>query len=231
MTDEQIPLRGGFFTTDPRLDALPSYDERNRNFPVTAVVEATAPRSYTWALGISNLNQGREGACTGFATAHDLAARPVAISGVTADLARRLYLRAKQIDEWPGEDYEGSSVLAAVKAAKELGYYGEYRWAFGESDLALGVGYKGPAILAVPWFEGMYNTNANGFIRPTGQVAGWHAILTNGIRVTGEGYYILSNSWGSSWGQMGEAKISRADMRTLLTRGGTACIPVQRLRP
>lgn len=223
-----MKLRDGTTVEDPRLDRLEFFDPRSRNFPVTSVIEATKPRSYTWRCR-AWLDQGREGACVGFATAHDIAARPLELPSSNA-LATKIYKRAQFIDEWEGEQYSGTSVLAGMKAAVELGYYGEYRWAFGEADLALAVGYKGPAILGVPWYEGMYAPDAKGFLHPTGQRVGGHAILCNGISVQG-GRYRVHNSWGSDWGINGEAWISRADMRTLLGQGGEACIPVVRRRP
>lgn len=61
------------------------------------------------------LDQGQEGACTGFALAavvnfllhqrfHKMSASP-----------RMLYEMARRYDEWPGEDYEGSSARGAMK--------------------------------------------------------------------------------------------------------------------
>lgn len=62
------------------------------------------------------LNQGSEGACTGFALAaviNFLLAgqnRPFGVS------PRMLYELARRYDEWPGEDYDGSSARGAMKA-------------------------------------------------------------------------------------------------------------------
>lgn len=220
-------LRGGHVTSDPRLDRVPHFDPRSRAFPAVVGLGDKRPRSYSWAIGVT-LDQGMEGACAGFAVAHEAAARPAPVPGVTEDVARGVYHRARELDEWPGEDYEGTSVLAAVKAGAERGWYVEYRWAFGEEDLALALGYHGPAILGIRWYEGMHNPDASGLIRPTGALSGGHAILCRGISLRHD-VYRLHNSWGELWGvERGDCFISRADMARLLHEDGEACIPVVR---
>ncbi len=221
-----LPLR----PSDPRLDRVVEFDERSRKFPVTAVIEATKPRSFTWRPGPVVLDQGREGACVGFSIAQDLAARPVVVPGVTAQNAQRIYHRAQQIDEWPGEAYEGTSVLAGMKAAVEAGYFSGYRWAFGEQQLALAVGYKGPAVIGVPWYSGMFNTDMAGVLHVKGDLVGGHAILVYGIDLK-RGFYKLRNSWGADWGIDGNCLLSRVDMAKLLGAQGEAVIPVGRTKP
>lgn len=208
-----------------RLDYVPVFDERSRSYPVTAIA-AGELQTRTWTTSIV-LDQGQEGACTGFAVAHELDAEPDHVADVDAELATALYKRAQQIDEWPGEDYSGSSVLAAVTAAKELGYIAEFRWAFGEADLALAVSTVGPAVIGVNWHEGMSDPDEDGFLHPDGELVGGHAILVKGIDLERDAY-LLQNSWGQGWGELGEAWLSREDMRALLAAGGEACIPLVR---
>lgn len=206
---------------------LASFDERSRSFPIrTLIARKAKPRSYTWHCGIA-LDQGTEGSCTGYAVAHEAAARPVEVAGITAAIAQEVYHRARQLDEWPGEDYDGSSVRAAIKAGQERGWYKEYRWAFGEEDLALAIGYKGPAVLGIPWYSGMTKPDKNGLIKLSGILQGGHAILCNGYNAETKTYR-LHNSWGESWGIKGECFISASDMAVLLKKKGEACIPVIR---
>ena len=223
---ETIELKGGFSTQDPRLDRIPQFDERSRQYPIRTMLTTTRPRSYKWRPG-SVLDQGREGACVGFSWAGELSARPRMVNGVDDAMALRIYKRAQLIDEYPGENYAGTSVLAGAKVCQELGKITEYRWAFGIDDLIMAVGYKGPAVLGIDWYDSMYSTNAEGYITLTGRIVGGHAILARGVNVKEE-YFILRNSWGPDWGNGGDGKITFADLDTLLKNNGEACIPVKR---
>lgn len=207
-------------------DRLPEFDPKSRLFPIRSLVAGNPIRGYTWRCD-ANLNQGREGACVGFSWAHELAARPVPVRGLTNDKARSIYFEAQRVDEWEGETYEGTSVLAGAKVLQRQGLIGEYRWAFGLTDLLLALGYKGPAVLGLNWHEGMFEPDNNGFIHPTGQVLGGHAIMANAVSKTGR-YVRLHNSWGPDWGQNGSAKISWDDLDILLREQGEACIPTGR---
>jgi hypothetical protein len=214
------------------LGRIVEFDERSRDYPIRAVLEAekfTKPRSYTWKVPV-RLNQRREGACVGFAWAHEAAARPVVIGGLSDALARDMYKRAQQLDQWPGEAYSGTSVIAGAKVMKERGWLAEYRWAFTLEDALTAVSRTGPAVLGIPWYESMYYPNADGFIKPVGGMAvGGHAILCNGVSVRGK-FATLTNSWGAAWGNNGACKISWDDLGRLLDESGEVCIPVERTK-
>jgi hypothetical protein len=200
-------------------------DPRSRSYDVRGIVDRTQPRSYTWRVG-AWLDQGREGACVGFAWAHEIAARPK-VHDVTPQLATTIYHEARKIDPWPGENYDGTSVLAGVKVAQRLGYFHEYRWAFSLQDALTVVSRHGPAVIGVNWYSGMWDTDANGYIRPTGSVVGGHAIVLNGVNVKGR-YATLHNSWGPRWGVNGSARITWDDLGRLLDERGEVCVPVVR---
>lgn len=210
-------------TADRRLDRLVMFDKRSEKFPLTASLKTgKKPKSYTWRCGLY-LDQGVEGSCTGCGITHELAARPVEVKRLHIGYAKRLYLAAQTIDEWPGmePDYYGTTVLAAVKVAHHLGWFDSYRWAFGLDDLIMGVGHSGPAVLGLKWFEGMQNPGARSFISPTGRLVGGHCILCNGVDVKKE-CFRLHNSWGVDWGKKGECFITFADMKKLLKDEGEA---------
>lgn len=218
---------------DPRLGRLIEFDERSRDFPIRTLLleagEPKPPRSYTWRVGVW-LDQGQEGACVGFAWAHELAARPRVV-GVDAGIARGIYRRAQDLDSWPGADYSGTSVLAGAKATLELGHMSEYRWAFGLSDLVLALGYSGPAVLGLNWHEGQFHPELDGRIRPSGALLGGHAILAFRVetpRPDRIGKIWLHNSWGPAWGAGGDCYLTFDDMGALLEAGGEACIPIGR---
>ncbi len=235
-------LRDGSATEDRRLDRLVSFDERSRAFPVRAVLPDRKPRAYTWRSVTTD--QGREGACTGHAVTQEAAARPVPAFGdplkAPPDVARlntvaySAYRRAQQLDPWPGEEpaYSGSSVLAAVKAGQEQGWWTEYRWALGPgadaaaNDVILSVGYRGPVIMGTYWYEGMYRPDPNGALNVAGSIVGGHAYLLTSYSIKRDAVF-TPNSWGGA----GAGWISRADLTRLLAEDGEACVPTVRRHP
>lgn len=234
-------LRDGSTTTDPRLDRIPYFDPASRNFAVADLFTAgQRPKSVLWTLppGSDILDQGQEGSCVGNGVTNELRYNPIPIPDLDERFARQqIYWPAQRSDDWPGGSYpdatptyEGTGVIYGIKVAAKLGFYGEYRWAFSEPDLARSLSI-GPAVLGVNWWTGMMRPDGSGFISPTGSVAGGHCILCVGVNVTA-GYYILQNSWGPNWGvNRGCCKVSRADMARLLKDQGEACIITQRLAP
>jgi hypothetical protein len=81
------------------------------------------------------LDQGEEGACTGFGLAaivnylqwrHSLETR----ESVACVSPRMLYQMALLYDEWPGEDYEGSSCRGAMKGWFHHGVCSERKWPY-----------------------------------------------------------------------------------------------------
>jgi hypothetical protein len=81
------------------------------------------------------LNQGTEGACTGFGLAGvaNYLLR-TQVGGFNDDFkpvsSRMFYEMAKLHDEWPGSDYEGSSCRAAVKGWHRYGVCRETEWPY-----------------------------------------------------------------------------------------------------
>lgn len=209
--------------TERTFDRVPQFDPKSLQYPIRQLVAAKPRRSYTWRVPVK-LDQGYEGACVGFGWTHERAARPKEHPEMTNNDARSVYYRARQLDVWPGENYEGTSVIAGAKTAVEKGWISEYRWALGpgataaENDLALAVGYKGPAVIGSYWYEGMMEPDENGFLRPTGDILGGHCYLAHGYNVK-LGYKIW-NSWGTGF----YGYISPQDMITLLNNDGEACI-------
>jgi hypothetical protein len=229
MVVHTIQLRGGATTSDPRLDRVPQFDPKSRLYRAVEGIETRPLRSYSWNKNIWLDQNPYGGLCVGFSLAQEAAARPVVVRGVTDDFAVHIYREAQKIDEWAGEDYEGTSVLAGAKVLHREGYLSEYRWAFGEDDLALVVGYKGPAVLGIPWYESMFFPDYDGFVKVEGEMAGGHAILCAAISLKRDAYR-LDNTWGKQWGQNGSCWIRRADLDRLLHEWGEACVPVIRGR-
>lgn len=237
---EKITLKGGYATEDPRLDRVPRFDRRSRNYSAVDVeIKRKKPRSYSWnfpkATGNPYLDQGMEGACVGFSAGNELVLRPAVVEQVTPQMCReQIYWEAQRTDPWEGgaypgasPRYEGTAVIDGAKAVRKLGYIGGYQWAFGIDDAIMALGYKGPIIFGIRWYDGMFNTDAKGFITPTGRHRGDHAIVGNIINMKEE-WVGLPNSWGADWGVDGMAKIRLADLDWLLRRDGEACVYLKR---
>src|SRR5690349_17812921 len=77
------------------------------------------------------LDQGSEGACTGFGLAtvanYLLTTRKVEPDCIPVS-PRMLYEMAKRYDEWPGEDYSGSSARGAMKGWHKHGVCSHEHW-------------------------------------------------------------------------------------------------------
>jgi hypothetical protein len=212
----------------PGFGRRPEFDEASRNYPVRHLLgPRRLPRTWVWACD-RVLDQGSEGACVGYSWSHELIADPVPVADIDNYTALAVYHRAQQLDEWPGENYDGTSVLAGAKAIVEAGWLLEYRWAFGLADVLETLSYLGPVILGINWYDGMMDPNSDCYLDVSGGIAGGHAILARGVDVDNQGV-LLHNSWGQSWGCDGTAWISWGDLDRLLHEDGEACVPVIRV--
>lgn len=226
---------------DYKLDWVSRQDPLSLGFPIRAIVDRTVPSNMTWRTPPIPLDQGQEGACVGFGWTHEALSTPVVVdlnrvrASVPRDpqeFARYCYLSAQRIDEWAGESYEGTSVLAGAKVMQSAGLLGEYRWCFNTRDVALALTNTGPVVLGINWYNSMYYP-VNGIVRVSGSIAGGHCILVVGYRkpgviFPGEAAFMLFNSWGPGWGNNGRAWISESELAFLLKQNGEACVPVRR---
>lgn len=85
------------------------------------------------------LDQGQEGACTGFGLAavcdYLLGTRSFGAKSEIVS-ARMLYEMAKRYDEWRGEDYDGSSARGAMKGWHKHGVCSELEWPYSTAEAA-----------------------------------------------------------------------------------------------
>lgn len=180
-----------------------------------------------------NLNQYKEGACSGFGAAHALASGPVPNVNMTEDEARQIYYQARREDEWEGEAYDGSSVNGAMHACRTRGHITEWRWAKTPEEVLHGLSYHGSAEAGSAWLEGMWNIDENGYIHATGNESGGHAYCVSGFRpcetcASGVDYWI-DNSWGPEWGINGGAWLHGDDAHKLWFESwGEIAFPLKR---
>jgi hypothetical protein len=166
------------------------------------------------------LDQGATPQCVAYSCANWLSCLPIRTIVDTPAYEQALYDRAQQIDEWPGENYEGTSVRAGFKVLQEQGHLPNYVWAQSEMDIFEFVATTGPVVMGTDWYSDMFNPDAEGYLNPTGNVVGGHAWLIYGVE---QDFYYMQNSWGQ-WGiwNTGTAKIRRADVAFLLYSQGEA---------
>lgn len=228
---------------DPRLTWRSRHDEASRRYSIRAALRGSTPlQNITLEVG-PVLDQGEEGACVGCAVAaagnvlellppDDPAAR-WSDDGILADFAAAtaIYERAQELDEVPGEDYAGTSVLAGMKAGVEAGLFGGYRWAFGTRDIAQTLLRRLPVVVGVPWSAGMYETGPGGLVEVTGDPVGGHALAVVGLRLKGpQGqsgpFFVWQNSWGTGYGDGGLGYVHHKLLAGLLAGQGEASVPM-----
>ena len=248
---KKYKLVDGSKVKDPRLGRVVELDERSKLFAIRPEVASLTPVTRNWRCDLV-LDQGNMGSCVGNACTHELAATPDIYTGLDENFAKQLYFLAQQLDSWPGGEYpgaspnySGTSTLAGMKALVQRGYIKQYKWAFSLEDAVLAIGHHGPVVIGINWYNDMFNPAANGFVKPTGGVAGGHDILVRGVKCVfvnetaghtmnnldlDKSFVTLHNSWGKSWGVNGECFVSLRDFQKLLSDDGADCaIPVSRV--
>jgi hypothetical protein len=112
---------------------------------------------------------------------------------------RQSYLSAQDLDEWVGREpqYYGTSLRAALKVGQNLGFWPNYYWLNGITELARYVVTYAPSPLAMDWFSGMYQLDKHGYIEPNGTWEGGHAMLCDEVSIT-EKYIGGPQTWGPS---------------------------------
>jgi hypothetical protein len=227
-------------------------DERDNLFPMRMAVtmaDVPLPDYMYWVKTSDVLAQDGIGACVGFAGAHLLRTSPVrrsrykssraidlVLPGSEGEFKRftcideedikadrmgfYLYARCKQKDNYNGEG-TWDRVLAQVMV--EEGFAQTYLWAFERKELERWLLLKGPVLVGTNWYSGMFTPDPkSGRIKPTGSNEGGHEYMIRGYnRKTG--LVRVTNSWGETWGQRGEAWLSMDDLCDLVfNQGGDA---------
>ena len=114
------------------------------------------------------LDQKSEGACTGFAVAATINRLYQVSGGETKVSARMLYEMARRHDEWPGEEYDGSSLRGAIHGWKNMGVCTEEEWPYLVSR---------PGDLTIERAKHARNTTIGAYYRIQPRLVDYHAAL------------------------------------------------------
>lgn len=210
-----------------RLDVSLRADPCNSDYPLTIGADSP-PVTRVWDCPVA-LDQGREGACVGYAGAHFYGSED-RIQPITNRLAKRFYREAQKVDEWPGENYEGTSVNGLMAYLRAQGLVGKYRWVFDLETLKRTLSHVGPVIVGCEWREECSYPDQWGFIDFDGPAQGGHATCWRGINVEEE-YFLIQQSWGPKHGLRGAVKMRFDDAAELLRTGPQIVAPEKRALP
>lgn len=111
------------------------------------------------------------------------------------------YSWAQANDEWPGTQYDGTSVRAGAKWMVTQGLLAEYRWVW---DVETAIAYLrseegGPLVGGFDWFSGMSRPDSKGYVEPTGRWEGGHAFLVYWYSERTDAFSCF-NQWGPQYG-------------------------------
>lgn len=231
--------------TTPKLDALPdTLDFRDRMFDPTLIeVPTNIPLADYQQWKIPILDQGQEGACTGFGlatVANYLLTRRKVIPDPSPVSPRMFYEIAKRYDEWPGENYEGSSARGAMKGWHKHGVCAESVWPYSAKKTAGDLLTSSRAEEAKRRPLGSYfrvnhrdlvamhsAISEVGILYATAMVhSGWADLGKDGLikqssqKLGGHAFAIVAydangfwiqNSWGTTWGKDGFGQVTYDD--------------------
>lgn len=177
---------------------------------------AVQPRKQPYKLG-PTLNQGEFPHCVGYSIRHKLIAAPIMVKADVGITPVELYAGAQDNDEWPGTDYEGTSVRGGFKFAQSVGAIASYVFAAtaNEARKFMRDGF-GTVVAGTNWYAEMFYP-VNGVLpkvpkskTPVGGHA-WHLAWTfqaGDARVPGlpkawgsldlSQYDVIQNSWGAA---------------------------------
>jgi hypothetical protein len=242
-SDESAPPVFSSERPGPRLTWRSRHDERSLAYGIRPRLAGSAPLQDVLLPTGPVLDQLTAGAtereqscCTGCGLVSAVnTLRLLEGDGELLDLddAERVYELGQRRDEVPGEQYPGTSVLAALLAARELGLIGGFLWAFGTRDIAQTIiARRLPVVIGVPWPAGLWDAGPGGLVEVTGADEGLgHCLTVNGIKLKGPHgqpgpFFRWQQSSGESYGDGGFGWVHHRDLAMLLRGRGEAAIPL-----
>jgi hypothetical protein len=204
-------------------------DVRDGSFPMSAVLAGAAGEVKTriWRTG-PILDQGDKPHCVAFAWKQYLQCSPLRQGAfLHPDF---VYELAQERDDWPGQEYDGTSVRAGAKVLQRIGFIESYRWATSANDVRNWLINRGPVVLGSNWYECMSNPDKKGILdfSKKGENYGGHAYICIGWDEKKK-LFKFANSWSTEWGVKGCFYMKSEDFEHVLKKeDGEACAAVER---
>lgn len=225
---QQLPEKGALIG----LGRLHAVDSRDHHHMLRAAPVAKEIIDRYWSTPHLPLDQGNTPQCVAYSGTGYLMAGPIFNQPPMAPAD--LYRQCQMNDEWPGENYEGTSVRALFKVLQRLGLIGEYKWAADVEGIVAHVLTQGPVVMGTNWYMDMFTPTTNGdYLEATGENAGGHAWLIIGANRHKHnpdgtvGAVRMINSRGPGWGEHGRAWLTFATLAKLLEEDGEAGVATE----
>lgn len=189
------------------------------------------PHRWWWQDG-AWLDQGATGTCVGHAFAHRRSDGPTRVEGVTHNYAMQLYLDASGDSTYQ----EGTYAIEACRVLAARNEISTYHWVTSPEELQTTLLERGSVCVGTNWYYDMFYPEArndNMYLRVSGQYAGGHEYVLNGIDTDpsdGKPFYRMKNSWGIGWGKHGTARILKEDMDDLIFAQGGDAVLIKEVR-
>jgi hypothetical protein len=207
-------------------------DPRDAKYPIRQCLaklqKKRMPIRRLWRDDFWTGDQGDLPACVGYSWTGWLEAAPVRPITTKSPCINPVlvYKEAQKVDEWPGENYQGTSVRAGAKVLQSRGYIKSYHWALVIQDIIQAVLMLGPVVVGTDWYAQMSDLRPGNIMRARGELLGGHAYLLSGADRRRK-LFRVRNSWGLNWGKKGRAVIPFNDMARLLQAQGEACLAIE----
>lgn len=206
-------------------------DERDKNFLARKSLpkKASARRYRNWGDTGYWGDQGDEPECVGFGWVHYLENSPHTWGTTKTPIynPRELYKEAQMVDEWPGENYNGTSTRAGAKVLQSKGFIKTYGWGFDLNTAVQWLLEKGPIAIGANWYEKFFFPNGKGLIEIGGAIAGGHQWLINGINLD-TGLVRNKQSWRRDrYGINGRFWMKLETLERLIHEDGECCMALE----